>query len=617
MPGASQHCTTCGLRIAGSTCSACGGSATPLPLADGDPASGSAHAPDPTRPELELGFEAWKAGDAGRLLSQCLNAVGATALKLSQTPEGPAFKGILRGISVFARARAADGLIAIESPVVRLPLTQYVPALRLLLELSDRDATPVRYSVRRDLVLCRFVGTLAELSPAHACAAMEAVVAGASAGARLLVGALQARTIDAQGHADISVESIVRGQTPAVSEAPASPARGKKVALDSIPPLVDEAPAAEPTKQTPAVAMPSVSQDGIPAVLLPPGGLQAQTGQPPLRSKVPTPARIEQRPRMRSPAPGLGGASGLAPLKPPPGPSAPTPVQGVPAATAAAARRSEATAAPPPAPSTRPFPLKRPPLPGRAAQDKTLVSEATPPTAPSPAASPPPPQAAAQAPAAHAPAADPLADTFLGGALAARPVGNGPGAPLSELLHKSQTLGAVLSFADQPATMCLLIRATVYRAVLEHDKSVPNAVSALFHGTYEATKEIYITAPGKRRGAMAIPAAAPAFELMAHLTAHRCEVDEPAEPLGVTPITTAQEAKQHLARYVAEIDQAPTDPELRHFLALGALSELLVRTKLPGPTQDRLRGIVAHAQKEGAKPQAIELMMTALTRMMA
>jgi len=174
----------------------------------------------------------------------------------------------------------------------------------------------------------------------------------------------------------------------------------------------------------------------------------------------------------------------------------------------------------------------------------------------------------------------------------------------------------VLSFADQPATMCLLIRATVYRSLLEHDKAVPNAVSALFHGTADATKEIYITAPGKRRGAMAIPAAAPMFELMANLTAQRGEA-APGERPSIVPITTAQDAKQHLARYVSEIDQAPADLELRHFLALGALSELLVRTKLPAPTQERLRGIVTHAVKEGAKQQAVDLMMTALTRMMA
>jgi hypothetical protein len=580
----------------GSSCSACGGGANPLSLADGDPASGSAHAPDPTRPELELGFEAWRAGDAGRLVSQCLGASGATDLSMQVTHEGPIYKGVLRGVAIFARARRSDGQIVFESPVVRLPSTQYVPALRMLLELSDRDAVPIRYSVRGDWVLARFVGTLAELSPSYACAAIDAVTTAASDGARLLVGVLQARAIGAQGHAELTIDALPRGTVlqDQGSAAPAGGARGKKVALDSIPPLVEGSDDA--FKQTPAVEMPAarfVGAEGIPAVLLPPGGLHMPAPQ---RSKVPTPARIEQRPRMRSPAPGLG-----TPLRPPAGPAALTPVQGVPAITAAAARSPNLV---PPAPSTRPIPLQRPgppaPAASRPAPERTLVSEATPGTMPS----------------AVAPA-DPLADTFITDAKQPPPKFTGPGAGLCELIHRAQTLGAVLSFADQPATMCLLIRATVYRAVLEYDKVVPNAVATLFQGTLEATKEIYITAPGVRRGAMAIPAASPAFELMSRIAAQRGECDPVPGAVPISPITTAQDAKQHLARYVSEIDQAPADLELRHFLALGALSELLVRTKLPGPTQERLRGIVAHAQKEGARQPAVELMMTALTRMMA
>jgi hypothetical protein len=69
-----------------------------------------------------------------------------------------------------------------------------------------------------------------------------------------------------------------------------------------------------------------------------------------------------------------------------------------------------------------------------------------------------------------------------------------------------------------------------------------------------------------------------------------------------------------VARYLGEIDKAPGDPPLRHFLALGALTELLVRTKLPAQTDQRLRDIVSHAQREGAKIPAIDLMMTALQR---
>ncbi|MEO5731575.1 MAG: hypothetical protein ABI134_19965, partial [Byssovorax sp.] len=56
------------------------------------------------------------------------------------------------------------------------------------------------------------------------------------------------------------------------------------------------------------------------------------------------------------------------------------------------------------------------------------------------------------------------------------------------------------------------------------------------------------------------------------------------------------------------------DPTLRHFLAVGALSELLARAKLPSQTELRLRDIVSHAQREGAKQGSIDLMMMALQR---
>ncbi len=78
-------------------------------------------------------------------------------------------------------------------------------------------------------------------------------------------------------------------------------------------------------------------------------------------------------------------------------------------------------------------------------------------------------------------------------------------------------------------------------------------------------------------------------------------------PLHIDPLTTAALAREHLGRYLREIERAPADPMLRHFLAIGALSELLVRTKLPAKTEQRLRDIVAYAQRDGAKPGTIEL----------
>ena len=184
---------------------------------------------------------------------------------------------------------------------------------------------------------------------------------------------------------------------------------------------------------------------------------------------------------------------------------------------------------------------------------------------------------------------------------------------LCDLLQRAQTLGAVLAFADQPASTLLFVRATVYRAVFEFGDSSPGAVTELFEKTRELTKEIYITAPGKRRGSMQIPQAESAFEVFQAVVAAG-GVRPGSGPPPIEPITTAQDAKQHLARYVSEIDQAPADLEIRHFLGLGALCELVVRTKLPPQTLDRVRGIIGRSIKEGARQSSIELMMTALNR---
>jgi hypothetical protein len=108
----------------------------------------------------------------------------------------------------------------------------------------------------------------------------------------------------------------------------------------------------------------------------------------------------------------------------------------------------------------------------------------------------------------------------------------------------------------------------------------------------------------------------PVLMVMERIIVARGQVAREA-PLQIEPLTSAQQAKDHVARFLLEIDRAPGDPTLRHFLALGALTELLVRTKLPPQTDQRLRDIVAHAQREGPKPAAIDLMMTALQRINA
>jgi hypothetical protein len=176
-----------------------------------------------------------------------------------------------------------------------------------------------------------------------------------------------------------------------------------------------------------------------------------------------------------------------------------------------------------------------------------------------------------------------------------------PSDRLCMLLRHAQSL-ASLTLEERPASMGWLVRSTVFRAVYEFKDSVPDAVAHLYRCTAIGKQERNATSPTE-----------PALVVMERVIVARGLMPK-EKTLAIEPMTSAAQAKEHVARYLSEIDKAPNDSGLRHFLALGALTELLVRTKLPPQTDQRLRDIVAHAQKEGAKGAATDLMMTALQR---
>jgi hypothetical protein len=182
---------------------------------------------------------------------------------------------------------------------------------------------------------------------------------------------------------------------------------------------------------------------------------------------------------------------------------------------------------------------------------------------------------------------------------------------LLELFHRTIRLGTVLSFVDQPATMCLLVRATIYRAT--HMFAGEPCVAVAWAASSELLRAIVATDPSAPSRTVG-PATTPAFDAMNAIVADGGALCT-APPPRVEPITSAQEAKSHLGSYASEIDLAPADLELRHHLLVGAFAELLVRTKLPPNTQDRLRAIVARAAADGPTKANLELMSTALARM--
>ncbi len=591
MTSIDSHCTTCGVPLTGPVCAVCGGDAQVLPLADGDgnlPRFGT----DTGKPELEWAHEAWARGEHARVVSHCLAAEGAQGIKNISLPEGPAFVAVLGGMSVIIRVRPKQEQIVIETPVARLPETQYVGAMRLALELSGGSRSAARYAVRGDMLVLRMVGRIDVMSPHVIQSALKSIVGQASDDARVMSTSVHARVLVTDEHVNMDLDKLPEAPVLDLDPQPGASLRGAQQA----------APVATPRVAIETAAPKSTGMSGMFQSVAP--ILSADSPSSPRASVTPAPPPVSATPSPPAAPPPAASPPAARPLglaPPPPKPGAAT-VPAFPSSSASGpAPTSQAVTRPGP---PRPPPPKAPPPTVRSKEEgipaelaASLVDGKS-----DHIGTPTPIVGVLRLPEAQRSTASARAVTASDG--------------LVNLLHKAQTIGAVLSFADLPASMMLLIRATVYRAVFDHESQAPSAVAHLFNETAAMTREIYITAPGKRRGAMAIPSPQPAFDVMQTIVDKGGDVPI-QNPMQVTPITTSQEAKQHLARYLSEIDQAPQDLELRHFLALGALSELLVRTKLPPPTQERLKGIVALAEREGAKQQNVELMMTALSRMIA
>lgn len=595
-----------------SRCDACGGNAQPLPLEDGDALA----ALDARGDASPLAREAWARRDWASFVSNALAVEHVHDARTARLSDGTGFVAVVGGVAVLVAIRQTAQQIVLEAPVARLPATMTVPAMRILLEASDGPGLGARFSLRDDLVVARFVGRLDQEDPLAFGAALRGLVLATREMADQLVATTDARMLAPSEHQAIDFDSLPSGRflarvahaAPAVAPAPvataagpsrrpqAAPFRQNAPTAPAIPALsgAASAGAASPRAGSGAGARRSSVSGAFDALLA--------AGAPP--AHLPPPRAPEP---FSQPGPELDfGAPAGPPTDVSPGsPRISTPAAGVavepPARPAGPiAKTIEVAHGPAVAPGLRPPPR----MPSGRPTPYAVAAVSAPPLDRSP-----PPAVADAAPRAATGARGPdLASTQI----SAAPPPPGPKA-LCDLLHRAQTLGAVLSFADQPASMLLLVRATVYRAVFELLDSAPGAVATLFHETLPLTREIHITAPGKRRGSMAIPEAESAFAVFERIVAAG-GVLPASSPPAIEPITTAQDAKQHLARYVSEIDQAPADLELRHFLGLGALCELVVRTKLPPQTLDRVRGIISRATKEGARQSSIDLMMTALNR---
>lgn len=591
---ASDFCSACGFPLRGPRCEACGvdrSSALPVsrkpPPADADWDGSS--------------IDAWRTRDPVRFVAHCASAEAGASLQATTLQEGVGWIVPLGAMTLFVSLDAANERVSIDVPVVRVAERHRVPLLRTALELSG-SPEPFRLCMREDLLLLRRVGRVAAFTPE----ALRLSLRGSGEAAQRL-GETMGAWFDArppfseEQRASLTWASAGRARplksftvppaparpqgAPSVrAAAPATPASGARTPLEEL-----AAWAAPPLPRLPeSVARPIRDADAIPDILSPslasapmPAASAASSkngGAPAPKAGILPPAHDAGAASKASGGVAMPGSEGGAAK--PASASAAAPLSGEQAAADSPAQVSDRR-------SARTVPFRR--SPSMAAMPLSV----RPPALPEVEIDPPSRQSIPSRPES----ANAAADRFC------------------QLLRDAQVLGAALSFQERPGVMVLLIRCTVFRAIYEHGEAMPDAVAHLYRVTAAATRELIQAEGGARRGNTA-GVAEPALLAMERLVAMRGQVPE-EKPLHIDPLTTAALAREHLGRYLREIERAPADPMLRHFLAIGALSELLVRTKLPAKTEQRLRDIVAYAQRDGAKPGTIELLMTALSRIVA
>ena len=558
-------CASCGFPLRGQRCEICGGDQAPIQLAEGEIRDPRALLDEGGTPGLERAIEAHRNNEHARFVGHVITVEGA-CVRTVTLPEGPGWIAAIRGALVFASINTTLANLTLQAPVVRVPRAQRMPVLRLALELSARELATARFCLRDDLLVLRFGAPLASLTPVVLRDLLREIGHLAARWAELFAVTFDANpAIEEAARAGAGFEVVGRARTLRLGSG----------MMRSVPPPAPSAPEprsapsrADATRTTPirAASRADLTREDVERT--------SQNGPPPL--------------------PGFG-SFGSKPLQAGP-PSRPT--------------QSMAAVAPPrtelPEPvfelaasSIRPRSLSEP-IPAilapMFAAGPGQPRKSSPPVIPP---LPPPPSGFTVSKARpvsmpeieiEAPSRRP--------SIATASVSGEPREPADRLcsqLRQAKTL-ASLVLEMRPGTMPWLVRATVFRSIHEYRELLPEACAHLYRCT-----------------GMGRDAPEPALLVLDRVVAARAH--HPGEkPLAIDPLTSATQAKEHVARYLAEIERSPLDPGLRHYLAMGALTELLARARLPAQTEVRLRDIVSHAQREGAKQGSIDLMMTALQR---
>jgi hypothetical protein len=567
-----QFCVSCGFPLRGQRCEICGGDQAPIHLAEGEVRDPRTVLDDGGTQGLERAFEAHRNKELARFVGHVITAEGGAGARALTTPEGPGWVAPIRGSLVFASINTASAALTLQAPVIRVPRAQRVPVLRLALELSAQELPTARFCLRDDLLVLRFGAPLASLTPPVLRDLLREIGHLAARWAELFAVSFDANpALDEADRAAVGFDALGRARKLRLGSG----------MMRSIPPPAPSGPdAAAPshraTVKTPArtpqlrAGLPYEDVERI-----------SQNGPPPLPS-----AGFSAKPRASQAPPPSRPTHSIPAAAPPPLPRA-EPAEPVFELASSSVR---------PRPLTGPIPAILSPMFAASPSPSTAPRKSITPVIP-----PLPPPPSGLSISKMRPVSMPEIDIEApsrrpGVAMAAVPQEMlEPADHLCGLLRQAKML-ASLVLEVRPGTMPWLVRATVFRAIYDYRELLPEAVAHLYRCT-----------------GMGRDAPEPALLVLDRVVASRAH--HPGEKaLVIDPLTSAAQAKEHVARYLTEIDRSPLDPALRHFLATGSLTELLARARLPAQTEVRLRDIVTHAQREGAKQGSIDLMMTALQR---
>ncbi len=581
---------------------------------------------------LDKATDAFRRGDFARAVTACLSAETGLSIRTLAHSEGPAWVVAGAESTVFVFVELGTMQLVIESPIARLPRTQRVAAMRFALEICEDDRLSSRICLRDDLLVMRFIAQLGAAPPALIRHVVNEVLTMSERYTEIFIAAFNAR-VPTRAGVRIGAESMGKKRQlgtlrPSTPRAPIvqpppptlrpdfSPQRD-----DDLPPILSTVFGGDSVRRGPSDELPhpfsapfmreprrasAQSSDGIPAILAPPSKLR----------ELKRSASSDQIPAILAPQQSTGK---------------PLSFDDIPAILAPSSMLDSSASD---AWDAMPAVLMPTEAPSAAARISLPLSVAVPSSAPHERETSPTTARLGAIPAVMmtTSAAGTRQRTAMGLSDAGRMIGTDPATDVSgrraapnpdlpptpadklcELLQRAQVLATTLSFAERQATTLLLVRAVVYRAIYDYSENVPDAVSYLSRTTAAATRMIWSSSEPPDKNAP-MPMAEPSLLAMERVVAQRAQM--PKEPkLASQPFTTATQAREHLAKYVEEIEQAPNDQPLRHFLAVGALCELLARARLPSQTAQKIKDIVAHAQREANKPApSLDLMMAALKR---